>query len=53
VAAFSFDLPVIDGAVNGVGRLFAGSGDWARPLQTGSCATTALFLLAPSESPGW
>ena len=33
--AFDFDVPIIDGAVNGVARLVRGIGAWARPLQTG------------------
>jgi NADH-quinone oxidoreductase subunit L len=44
-AAFSVDLPVIDGAVNGVGWLVRSIGDWARPLQTGFVRSYgALFL---------
>jgi NADH-quinone oxidoreductase subunit L len=44
-AAFTIDLPVIDGAVNGVGRLVRSVGDWARPLQTGFVRSYgALFL---------
>jgi NADH-quinone oxidoreductase subunit L len=40
-----FDLEVIDGAVNGVGRLVRNAGDWARTLQTGYVRNYgALFL---------
>jgi NADH-quinone oxidoreductase subunit L len=46
VAAFSIDLPVIDGAVNGVGRLVRGLGDWARPLQTGFVRNYGALFLA-------
>ncbi|MGB7860524.1 MAG: hypothetical protein WBM90_08505, partial [Acidimicrobiia bacterium] len=46
LAAFSFDIPVIDGAVNGVGRLFRGMGEWARPLQTGFVRNYAAVFLA-------
>jgi NADH-quinone oxidoreductase subunit L len=46
VAAFNVDLPVIDGAVNGVGRLVRGLGDWARPLQTGFVRSYAALFLA-------
>jgi len=43
--AFGFDLPVIDGAVNGVARLVRGFGAWVRPLQTGYVRNYgALFL---------
>jgi NADH-quinone oxidoreductase subunit L len=45
-AAFSIDLPVIDGAVNGVGRLVRSVGDWARPLQTGFVRNYGALLLA-------
>jgi NADH-quinone oxidoreductase subunit L len=45
-AAFSIDLPVIDGAVNGVGRLVRQVGDWARPLQTGFVRNYGALLLA-------
>jgi NADH:ubiquinone oxidoreductase subunit 5 (subunit L)/multisubunit Na+/H+ antiporter MnhA subunit len=44
-AAFGFDLPIIDGAVNGVGRLFTNLGEKARPLQSGYVRNySALFL---------
>jgi NADH-quinone oxidoreductase subunit L len=46
VAAFDIDLPVIDGAVNGVARLVRGVGDWARPLQTGFVRNYGALLLA-------
>ena len=45
-AAFSFDLPVIDGAVNGVGRLVRNLGDWLRPLQTGYVRNYGVIFLA-------
>jgi NADH-quinone oxidoreductase subunit L len=34
-AAFKFDLPVIDGAVNGIARVFRSLGEVARPVQSG------------------
>jgi NADH-quinone oxidoreductase subunit L len=43
-AAFSFDLPVVDGAVNGVGRLVRRGGDLLRPVQTGFVRTYAVFF---------
>jgi NADH-quinone oxidoreductase subunit L len=46
VVAFKVDLPVIDGAVNGVARLVRGVGDWARPLQTGFVRSYGALLLA-------
>ena len=45
-AAFSVDLPVIDGAVNGVARIVRGLGDWARPLQTGFVRNYGALFLA-------
>lgn len=45
-AAFNIDVPIIDGAVNGVGRLVRGIGDWARPLQTGFVRNYGALLLA-------
>jgi NADH-quinone oxidoreductase subunit L len=45
-AAFKIDLPLIDGAVNGVGRLIREVGDWARPLQTGFVRNYGALLLA-------
>jgi NADH-quinone oxidoreductase subunit L len=44
--AFSVDLPIVDGAVNGVGRVFRVLGEWARPLQTGYVRNYAALLLA-------
>jgi len=45
LTAFGFDLKVIDGAVNGVGRLVRSAGDWTRTLQTGYVRNYgALFL---------
>ncbi len=46
VAAFSVDLPVIDGAVNGIGRLVRDLGEWARPFQTGFVRNYGALLLA-------
>jgi len=46
VAAFDVDIPIIDGAVNGVGRLVRGVGDWIRPLQTGYVRNYGALLLA-------
>jgi len=46
VAAFSVDLPVIDGAVNGVGRLMRNAGEWLRPLQTGYVRNYGALFLA-------
>jgi len=45
-AAFEIDLPVIDGAVNGVARVVRGLGDWARPFQTGFVRNYGALLLA-------
>jgi NADH-quinone oxidoreductase subunit L len=45
VAAFGIDLPVIDGAVNGVGRLVRGIGEWARPLQSGLVRNYGVLFL--------
>lgn len=45
VSAFGFDLPVIDGAVNGVGRIFSQVGSWLRPLQSGYVRNYAALLL--------
>ncbi len=45
LAAFGFDLPVIDGAVNGVGRLVRTTGDWARSLQTGFVRNYGVMFL--------
>lgn len=46
LAAFGFDVPVIDGAVNGVARFFAGVGERARPLQSGYVRNYTALLLA-------
>jgi NADH-quinone oxidoreductase subunit L len=46
IAAFSVDLPVIDGAVNGVGRLMRNAGEWLRPLQTGYVRNYGVLFLA-------
>jgi NADH:ubiquinone oxidoreductase subunit 5 (subunit L)/multisubunit Na+/H+ antiporter MnhA subunit len=46
VAAFNVDLPLIDGAVNGVARVVRDVGDWARPLQTGFVRNYGALLLA-------
>jgi NADH-quinone oxidoreductase subunit L len=46
VAAFSIDLPIIDGAVNGVARIVRNVGVWARPLQTGFVRNYGALLLA-------
>jgi NADH-quinone oxidoreductase subunit L len=43
-SAFSFDLPVVDGAVNGVGRLVRRGGDLLRPVQTGFVRNYAVFF---------
>jgi NADH-quinone oxidoreductase subunit L len=45
-AAFAIDLPVIDGAVNGVARLVRSAGDWVRPLQTGFVRNYGALFLA-------
>ena len=46
ISAFDFDVPVVDGAVNGVARLVRGIGQWARPLQTGLVRNYGALLLA-------
>ena len=46
LAAFSVDVPVIDGMVNGVGRLVRELGARARVLQTGQVRNYAALLLA-------
>ncbi len=43
--AFSVDSKVVDGAVNGVGRLVRGAGVWARPLQTGFVRNYGVLFL--------
>jgi NADH-quinone oxidoreductase subunit L len=45
VAAFTVDSRVIDGAVNGVGRLVRDAGNWARPLQTGFVRNYGVLFL--------
>ncbi len=45
-SAFSIDLPIIDGAVNGVGRIFKALGEWVRPVQTGYVRNYAALFLA-------
>jgi NADH-quinone oxidoreductase subunit L len=45
VGAFRFDLGVVDGAVNGVGRLVRGIGEWTRPLQTGFVRNYGVLFL--------
>jgi NADH-quinone oxidoreductase subunit L len=44
-AAFTGDARVIDGAVNGVGRLVREAGAWARPLQTGFVRSYGVLFL--------
>jgi NADH-quinone oxidoreductase subunit L len=46
VGAFDFDAGIVDGAVNGVGRLVRGVGEWARPLQTGFVRNYGALFLA-------
>jgi hypothetical protein len=46
VTAFSVDSKVVDGAVNGVGRMVRNAGDWARPLQTGFVRNYGVLFLA-------
>ncbi len=46
IAAFSFDVPIIDGAVNGVGRVFRDLAIWARPIQTGYVRNYGAVFLA-------
>jgi len=45
-AAFKFDVGVVDGAVNGVGRAVRAVGDYLRPLQTGYVRNYAALFLA-------
>ncbi len=45
-AAFSIDLPIIDGAVNGVARLVRSVGNWAQPLQSGFVRNYGALFLA-------
>jgi NADH-quinone oxidoreductase subunit L len=46
VAAFDVDVPLVDGAVNGVARVVKGVGEWARPLQTGFVRNYGALFLA-------
>jgi NADH-quinone oxidoreductase subunit L len=46
VGAFDFDAGIVDGAVNGVGRLVREVGEWARPLQTGFVRNYGVLFLA-------
>ncbi len=43
-AAFKFDLPVVDGAVNGIGRAVRGLGDALRPVQSGFVRNYAVLF---------
>jgi NADH-quinone oxidoreductase subunit L len=43
--AFEFDQKVVDGAVNGVGRLVRNAGDWTRTLQTGYVRNYGVLFL--------
>jgi NADH-quinone oxidoreductase subunit L len=45
VAAFGFDLPVIDGAVNGLARVVRSIGDRTRSLQTGFVRNYGVMFL--------
>ena len=45
-AAFAVDVPVIDGAVNGVARLVRAAGTVVRPLQTGYIRNYGALFLA-------
>ncbi len=45
-AAFQIDVPIIDGAVNGIGRVFRDLGEWARPIQTGYVRNYGALFLA-------
>jgi NADH-quinone oxidoreductase subunit L len=45
LTAFGFDVKVIDGAVNGVGRLVRNAGDWTRTLQTGFVRNYGVMFL--------
>jgi NADH-quinone oxidoreductase subunit L len=44
--AFNFDLPVVDGAVNGAGTLVRRLATWARPLQSGLVRSYGLIFAA-------
>ncbi len=43
--AFDFDVKVIDGAVNGVGRVVRSAGAWTRTLQTGYVRNYGVLFL--------
>ena len=45
VSAFGVDTGIIDGAVNGVGRVVRDIGQWARPLQTGFVRNYGVLFL--------
>jgi NADH-quinone oxidoreductase subunit L len=45
VSAFDVDARLIDGAVNGIGRLVRSLGQWARPLQTGFVRNYGVLFL--------
>jgi NADH-quinone oxidoreductase subunit L len=45
-AAFRFDLPIIDGLVNGVGRFVKGTGNRSRILQTGYVRNYGVAFIA-------
>jgi NADH-quinone oxidoreductase subunit L len=45
VSAFDVDARLIDGAVNGIGRLVRDLGQWARPLQTGFVRNYGVLFL--------
>jgi NADH-quinone oxidoreductase subunit L len=44
-AAFGVDLPLIDGAVNGIARFFSAAGEKTRPLQSGYVRNYSALLL--------
>ena len=44
--AFGFDVPFVDGAVNGIARVVRGIGAWVRPLQTGYVRNYGALVLA-------
>jgi NADH-quinone oxidoreductase subunit L len=46
ISAFGVDLPLIDGAVNGIAALFIGLGQRLRPIQTGYVRNYAALLFA-------
>ena len=45
VAAFGVDLPIIDGIVNGVGKMVRQAGETARPLQSGFVRNYGVLFL--------